>query len=123
MAVCQKFKIENEIIPRIARCFGGGIGGTGYVCGAVVGATMAIGLIKERDDTEESKKELTAVTREFISRFKNEMKNIDCRELTGYDFTDNGEREKFMNSDIPQTVCFPAVNTAYKIVVDLLDRN
>ena len=25
-----------------------------------------------------------------------------------------------MNSDVPQTVCFPAVATAYRLVVDLL---
>jgi len=50
--VCQEFEIEteSEIIPRIASCFGGGIGNTGAVCGAVAGAAMAIGLKKERGE-------------------------------------------------------------------------
>ena len=42
MAVCQEFEIEieNEIIPRIAYGFAGGIGNTGAVCGALAGAEM-----------------------------------------------------------------------------------
>jgi hypothetical protein len=28
--------------------------------------------------------------------------------------------EQFMNSDTPQTVCFPAVGAAYRLVVELL---
>ena len=29
---------------------------------------------------------------------------------------------QFMSSDIPQRVCFPAVGTAYRLVVDLLQE-
>ena len=42
LAVSQELGIKNEIIPRIASGFGGGMGGTGAVCGAVVGGIMAI---------------------------------------------------------------------------------
>jgi len=118
--VCQEFEIENEIIPRIASCFGGGIGNTGAVCGAVVGAVMAIGLKRGRADTmEEGLREL-AVPREFRRRFEAEMGTISCRELTGVDLTTEEGLQQFMNSDTPQTVCFPAVGAAYRLVVDLL---
>ena len=63
--MCQEFEIENEIIPRIATCFGGGIGNTGAVCGAVAGAMMAIGLKKERGDTMEDWFRISAVAQEF----------------------------------------------------------
>ena len=46
LAVSQEFEIEYEIPTHMAMCFGGGIGLTGVVCGAVSGAVMAIGLIK-----------------------------------------------------------------------------
>jgi C_GCAxxG_C_C family probable redox protein len=118
--VCQEFEIENEIIPRIAGCFGGGMGNTGAVCGAVIGAVMAIGLVKERGDSMEDWFRVAAVAQEFRRRFEAEMGTINCRELTGADLTTPEGIEQFMGSDIPQTVCFPAVGVAYRLVVDLL---
>jgi C_GCAxxG_C_C family probable redox protein len=118
--VCQEFEIENEIIPRIASCFAGGIGNTGAVCGAVTGAVMAIGLVKERGKTMEEWFSHLAVAQEFRSRFEAEMKTISCRELTGLDLTTPEGVEKLMKSDIPRTVCFPAVEAAYRIVVEQL---
>ncbi len=118
--MCQEFEIENEIIPRIARCFAGGIGNTGAVCGAVSGAVMAIGLKKEQGDTMEDMLGTLAVAQEFRSRFEAEMKTINCRELTGADLTTEEGVAQYMGSDTPQTVCFPAVGMAYRLVVDLL---
>ncbi len=120
--MCQEFEIEieNDVIRRIAFGFAGGLGNTGAVCGAVVGAVMAIGLKRGRVDTmEEGLREL-AVPREFRRRFEAEMGTISCRELTGVDLTTEEGIEQFMGSDIPQTVCFPAVAAAYRLVVDLL---
>jgi C_GCAxxG_C_C family probable redox protein len=118
--VCQEFEIESQIIPQIASGFGGGIGNTGAVCGAVVGAVMAIGLKVERGDTLEDWLRLSAVAQEFRRRFEAEMETINCRELTGADLSTEEGVEQYMSSDIPQTVCFPAVGAAYRLVVDLL---
>ena len=120
LAVCQESGIESEIIPQIASCFGGGIGNTGAVCGAVVGAGMAIGLMKERGDAMEDWLRIAALAEEFRRRFEAEMGTINCRELTGADLTTEEGREQYMRSDKPQTVCFPAVGVAYRLVVDLL---
>ena len=120
--MCQEFEIEieNDVIRRIAFGFAGGIGNTGAVCGAVVGAVMAIGLKRGRADTmEEGLREL-AVSREFRRRFEAEMETINCRELTGVDLSTEEGLEQFMSSDIPQTVCFPALAAAYQLVVYLL---
>ena len=121
--MCQEFEIENEIIPRIARCFAGGIGNTGAVCGAVSGAVMAIGLKKEQSDTMEEMLSTLAMAKEFRSRFEAEMKTINCRELTGIDLSTPDGIKQLMGSDIPQTVCFPAVAVAYRLVLDLLKEN
>ena len=118
--MCQEFEIENEIIPRIASCFGGGIGNTGAVCGAVAGAVMAISLVKERGESMEDWLRTAGVVQEFRRRFEAEMETISCRELTGMDLSTKEGLEQFMNSDIPETVCFPAVGVAYRLVVDLL---
>jgi C_GCAxxG_C_C family probable redox protein len=111
---------ENDIIPRIASAFAGGIGNTGAVCGAVIGAVMAIGLKQGRADTMEEVLRNLAVAREFRRRFEAEMKTISCRELTGFDLSTEEGLKQFMSSDTPRAVCFPAVSAAYRLVVDLL---
>jgi len=120
--VCQEFEIdvEEDVLRRIAFGFAGGLGNSGTVCGAVAGAVMAIGLKRDRAETmEEGLREL-AVTREFRRRFEAETGTIFCRELTGADLTTEEGLQQYMSSDTPQTVCFPAVGVAYRLVVDLL---
>ncbi len=121
--MCQDYNIENELIPKIATCFGGGIGNTGSVCGAVIGATMAIGIVRKRSTNIEEWLATAEIAREFRRRFEDEMQTISCRELTGVDLSTNEGREDLMNSEIAMTVCFPAVAHAYRIVSDLLKNN
>lgn len=120
--MCQEFEIEveNDIIPQIAFYFAGGIGNTGAVCGAVAGAVMAIGLKLGKADTIDEGLRRLSVAQEFRRRFEAEMEDITCRGLTGADLSTEEGREQFMGSDTPQTVCFPAVGVAYRLVVDLL---
>jgi C_GCAxxG_C_C family probable redox protein len=120
--VCQEFEIETDrdVIPGIAFGFAGGIGNTGAVCGSVAGAVMAIGLKLGRAKTLEESLRRLAVHQEFRRRFEAEKGTISCRELTGMDLSTPENVEQYMNSDKPQTVCFPAVGAAYQLVVDLL---
>jgi C_GCAxxG_C_C family probable redox protein len=121
--VCRDYNIENDLIPKIATCFGGGIGNTGSVCGAVIGATMAIGIIRKQSTSIEEWLATAEIARELRRRFEDEMETIYCRELTGLDLTKELDSEKLMNSDIAMNVCFPAVANAYRIVSELLKDN
>ena len=113
--------MKDEFVSRgIGYLFAGGIGNTGAVCGAVAGAVMAIGLKIERGDTMEEGLRALRVVQEFRHRFEAEMETISCRELTGADLTTEEGIEQFMRSATPQTVCFPAVSVAYRLVMDLL---
>ena len=120
--MCQEFGLEQEnpAIPKIAYGFAGGIGNTGSVCGAVVGAVMAIGLKLGRGETMEGMLRNLAVAQEFRERFEAEMGNIGCRELTGLDLTNQEDLAGLMDSEIPKKVCFPAVGAAYRLAVELL---
>ncbi len=121
--MCQDLEIENEIIPRIGSGFAGGMGNTGAVCGAVVGAVMAIGLKQGRDaPTQDMAAGLASlkVVEDFRRRFEAEMDTIICRDLTGTDLTTEEGIKQFMSSDKPMTVCLPSVGTAYRLVTDIL---
>lgn len=122
LAVCQEldWEIDDRIIPRIATGFAGGFGNTGAVCGAVVGAVMGLGLATERRETMEDMFHTLGMVAEFRRRFEDDMGSIHCRELTGADLTTEEGIKRLMDSDIPRTVCFPAVGTAYRLVLDLL---
>ena len=123
--MCQEFEIEteNDLIPQIASGFAGGIGNTGAVCGAVVGAVMAIGLKQERGETMEEIMGNLAVVREFRRRFEAEMGDIGCRELTGMDLSTEEGLKQATGSDIVQRVCFPSVAASYRLVVELLEES
>lgn len=120
--MCQELdlKVDEGIIPQIAFGFAGGIGNTGSVCGAVAGAVMSISLKLGRGETMEEMFRTLGIVQEFRSRFESEMGTISCRELTGVDLTSEEGIQRLMNSDIPQTVCTPAVGHAYRLVLDLL---
>lgn len=122
LAVCQEFEIDKEsnINPQIASAFAGGIGNTGSVCGAVVGAVMAIGLKLGQQDTMEEELRKLKVARDFRNRFEMEAGSINCRELTGLDLTTDEGIKKLMNSETLQKICFPSVGAAYRIAVELL---
>ena len=119
--MCQRLGVEHEIIPRVATAFGGGIGGTGSVCGAVVGAVMAIGLRHGRETPSERDPRAYALTQELRRRFEAEMGHLDCRALTGMDLSTGEGIKRFYASDVPVRVCRPAVGAAYRIVTELLE--
>lgn len=122
LAVCQQTGLESDVVPRVATAFGGGIGGTGSVCGALVGAVMAIGLRHGRQQASERDGRAFALTQELRHRFEAEMGHVDCRDLTGMDLSTREGVQRFYASDVPQRVCMPAVGTAYRLVTELLAR-
>jgi C_GCAxxG_C_C family probable redox protein len=122
LAVCQKLGIENEVIPRLATPFGGGIGGRGNVCGAVVGSVMAIGLKYGREEPSQPRDKAYALAQEFCRRFEEEMGSLSCRELTGMDLSTPEGHDAFYTSDVPIRVCLRAGGTAFRLVMEILER-
>jgi hypothetical protein len=79
-----------------------------------------MGLVQDQVETVEEMLENLALAREFRRRFEDEMGTIQCRDLTGLDLTKVEDMQELGTSDIPREVCFPAVMTAYRLVVEML---
>ena len=80
--------IDRETLLSIAGAFGGGMGSTGHVCGAVTAAIMVIGLDRRIDPSnDQPKQEGIRLVREFMARFEKLNGSIQCRDLLGYDLT------------------------------------
>ena len=122
LAVSRQLGIQNEVIPRIATPFGGGIGGRGEVCGAVTGSIMAIGLKFGREEPSQPNRHAYALAREFCQRFEGETGNIYCRELIGMDISTPEGLQAYRRTDVPLRVCLPAAGAAFRIVMELLQR-
>jgi len=121
LAVSRQLGIESPLIPRIATAFGGGMGRSGEVCGAVVGALMCIGIVHGREEPEQSDVEAYALARSLLQAFRQEMGSIDCRELTGHDLSTPEGVQAFRNSDVPMRVCLRAAGFAYDETLKLLE--
>jgi C_GCAxxG_C_C family probable redox protein len=120
MAVCRELGVENALVPRIATAFGGGMGRSGEVCGAVTGALMAIGVKLGREEPEQSYDEVNALTRRFLQSFREQMGSLHCRDLIGTDLGTPEGLQAYRASDLPMRVCLPAVGFAYQTTLDLL---
>jgi C_GCAxxG_C_C family probable redox protein len=122
LAVCQQLGIENELVPRIATAFAGGMARSGEVCGAVVGAIMCIGIKHGREEPGQWQQDdvANALTQRFLRAFRDDMGSLYCRELTGYDLSTPEGLTAFRKSDVPARVCLRAVGFAYEKTLELL---
>jgi C_GCAxxG_C_C family probable redox protein len=107
---------------RIATGFGGGLGRTGEVCGAVSGAVMAVGWLAGRDGPEdrESYSRCSAAVREFLGQFRRAQGSLLCRELTGYDLSDPAILPVFAADQARREKCGAIVATAADLAADLV---
>ena len=69
-------------IVRLASGFAGGIGKSGYVCGALAGGVMALGLAFGRSEAGASCPKLTPATRELLEWFNQAFGSSCCATLT-----------------------------------------
>ena len=73
--------LEEETALMITSAFGGGIAGTGNMCGCVTGALMALGM--KYGFTEPD-----AIAKNIMTAKNNEFLAINCRDLLGVDVSD-----------------------------------
>jgi C_GCAxxG_C_C family probable redox protein len=95
---------------------------TGEVCGAVVGALMCIGIKHGRDEVGQSDDKAQQLGGDLLRAFQEEMGNLRCRELTGFDLTTPEGLEAISASDVPVRVCLRAVGFTYETVLGLLQE-
>lgn len=105
LAACHYLNIDAWIIPRIATPFGGGISGHSYICGALSGALMAIGLKYGRDNCNQEREPAKERAGRFIRRFIDKYGTVNCSSIIGCDAADIEARKEHIRS----TICTPLV--------------
>jgi C_GCAxxG_C_C family probable redox protein len=88
----------GECIPGVGLALGGGVGHTGYACGAVTGAAMAIGLAVDRGlpgPVDAKKDRAYSLAAGFVNRFDEQFGGVDCRTLLGFEWSAPGAKERW----------------------------
>ncbi len=96
LAMAEHWGMESECIPRIATPFRGGLCGTQHLCGAVSGSLMAIGLQLGRNAAGDDATACVETGKAFLHFIEEECGALDCRTLTGLDFSDEEQHNRFL---------------------------
>ena len=119
---CEQFGLDKNTAFRLSSPFGGGINKMGEICGAVSGAIMLIGLkygritADDHDSNERTEKKIN----NFLDEFKKRNKFLKCKELLGYDFSIESEKEFIKNNDLTKKLCPKFVKDAVEICEEII---
>lgn len=83
----QALGVQNELIPRVATGFHGGLCASRSLCGALSGAVIVLGVKYGRNDATGDKKKIDEKVRVLVADFRAEFGTDNCYELTHTDFT------------------------------------
>jgi len=103
----DKFNLDEKTMMKISGGFGGGVGASGLICGALSGAVMVIGLKygAAAPEDQDAKQKTREEVRGFIKKFNDEFGAIDCRRLIGFDMSKPAEFEYVHNNNITKQIC------------------
>ena len=114
--------LDRATAIQAAQAFGGGMGRTGNVCGAVTGALMVIGFVCSAKDAKDvaAKQRSARMAREVMARFQIRNGSIVCRDLLGCDISTEEGHRKAMEQGLFKTVCAKAVEDAALVLEEVL---
>jgi len=120
LTIFEQSNGKNELVPKVATAFGGGIGRCGSVCGALSGGVMAIG-IKYGSNEPSVEKRLRAykLAKELYRRFEKQHGSVLCRELIGYDLSNPEELDKARKERVLEEKCVNFVRDAVEILAEI----
>jgi C_GCAxxG_C_C family probable redox protein len=122
LAMFEHWGGNNELIPKIATGFGGGIGRCGSLCGALTGGVMALGIrFGTNEPSLEKRLQSYEFSRKFFQQFKKLNKGVLCKELTGYTLSNPEEYEKAKNENVFRKKCDNYVRSAVTILLELTE--
>ena len=123
LTMAEHWKCKNELIPKVATAFGGGMGRCGSVCGALTGGLIAIGLKYGTNEPSVKKRSRAYELGETLyRRFEKQNGTVMCRELIGLDLSDAEQREKAHEEHVFEKNCNVFVKSAVEILA-ALDRD
>jgi C_GCAxxG_C_C family probable redox protein len=120
----EELGLDKATACKVASGFGGGIGRTGNICGAVSGALMVIGLKYGKATPENcAEREKTyEIVREFYRDFEALHGSVNCTELLGYDLSNPADCAVAQQNHVAARKCPDYVRDAVVILEKIIDK-
>jgi len=123
----EKLGVDDPSVIKALGAFGGGIGGTGHICGALVGAASVIGTLYSRSSLEEKENpRMWAATKAVMKNFETLVAphgGIDCSQIARVDWMDRDQVKDFYgNPDSRRQHCINVVGETAKALGELLEK-
>ncbi|HZW12223.1 MAG TPA: C-GCAxxG-C-C family protein [Noviherbaspirillum sp.] len=119
VALAKSQGYENEILPKIASGFCGGMSRTCGTCGAITGAIMGMGLTLGRSQAGESVQPAYVATQRLIAEFEQEFGARDCHVLLGCDLGTPEGQATFREKKLSER-CIKYTGRAAEIAANIL---
>jgi C_GCAxxG_C_C family probable redox protein len=120
LTMFEHWNSKNELVPKVATAFGGGMGRCGSVCGALTGGLMAIGIkYGTNEPSAEKRSNAYKLAKRFYRQFEKQNGNVMCRELIGFDLSDAKQLRKAQEEDVFEEKCTVLVKKAVEILAAL----
>ena len=121
-AYAEQFGLDRELALRVSGGFGGGIGRTGEICGALSGSIIIIGLKHSavRGDDKAARLKTYDYVMEFLKRFKSRNNSLLCRELIGCDISTPEGYKRALDEKIIATRCPKFLRDAAEILDEIV---
>ena len=115
--------LDKDLALLISSGFGGGLGRSGEVCGAVTGAIMVLGLKSGYTTfSDEAKEEIYGIVRDYIARYKRKNNSILCRDLLGVDMGTPEGRKLVHEKGLTATLCPKFIRDSAEILEEMLGK-
>jgi C_GCAxxG_C_C family probable redox protein len=118
----EELGMDRKNACKVASGFGGGVGRTGNICGAVSGAIMVIGLKYGKATPENcAERERTyELVREFVREYTALHGSVNCTDLLGYDLSDPAAHAEAQEKRIAGQKCPKYVEDAVQILEKII---
>ena len=127
MVGLEKLGISDPSVIKAMGAFGGGIGGTGNICGALVGATSVIGVLYSRSSLEEKENpRMWAASKAVMKNFETltaSCGGINCCQIARVDWMDRDQvKDFYTNPESRRQQCIDLVGETAKALGELLEQ-
>ncbi len=127
MVGLEKMGVEDPSVIKALGAFGGGIGGTGNICGALVGAVSVIGTLYSRSSLEEKENpRMWAATKAVMKNFEELTAahgGINCDQIARVDWMERDKVKDFYgNPESRRRHCIEVVGETAKALGELLEQ-
>ena len=127
MVGLEKLGINDPSVIKALGAFGGGIGGTGNICGALVGAASVIGSLYSRSSLEEKENpRMWAATKAVMKNFEELAAphgGINCCQIARVDWMERDQVKDFYgNPESRRQHCVRVVGETARALGELLEQ-